>query len=401
MTICPHQAKTGHSGRFVFHPSLLVNKFKHNITPYLANNENIFFYWKGRVALYAILKAMNVGRGDEVILPAFTCVVVPNAILYCGAKPVYVDVDSRTFNINVGKIEEKITSKTKAILCQNTFGLSPDLDAIATLAAKHGVYTIEDCTHGFGGTYKKRPNGTSCDASFFSTQWNKPFSTGLGGFSLINNPALRTKVKALEEEKVPPSTKELVSLRLQTLARKFMLNDFLYWKAVRLYRWLARHNLVLGSSSGQEITSCIMPDSFFKGMSDFQAREGVRSLKDFDALNGLRKRNARAYTDFLKQHGKTYVSEELFADHLFLKYPIRVNCRDDFMDLAEQQCIPLGDWFLSPIHPVKDGFDAWALNVDEYPVARIVSSQIVNLPTDTKDVEKVIEFLGKKLEFVL
>ena len=134
--------------------------------------EQIFLYWKGRVALYALLKAMNIKPGDEVIVPAYTCVVVPNAILYLGAIPVYVDIDPGTFNANIDQIKKAITNKTKVIICQNTFGLSSHLEELVAIAKTYNLFTIEDCTHGFGGTYNGKPNGSFCEAALFSTQWN-------------------------------------------------------------------------------------------------------------------------------------------------------------------------------------------------------------------------------------
>jgi dTDP-4-amino-4,6-dideoxygalactose transaminase len=110
---------------------------KKEISKYLEiNSSNITFFWKGRVALYAILKSIGIKPGDEIILPAFTCVVVANPIIYLGAKPIYVDIDPRTYNIDIALIESKITSHTKAILAQNTFGLSSDLDKIIEIAKK-------------------------------------------------------------------------------------------------------------------------------------------------------------------------------------------------------------------------------------------------------------------------
>jgi len=163
------------------------------------DSKNIFLFWKGRVSLYAILKAIGIKEGDEIILPAFTCVVAVNPIIYLGAKPVYVDIDPLTYNIDVSGIEKKITQKTRAILAQNTFGLAPDLDRIFEQANKYKLMVIEDCAHGFGGFYKGRPNGTVADASFFSSQWNKPFSTGLGGFAFTKEPRIADKLKEQEE----------------------------------------------------------------------------------------------------------------------------------------------------------------------------------------------------------
>ena len=135
------------------------DKLKEQIANFFScDKENIILTWKGRVALYGILKALDLKEGDEIIIPSFTCVVVPNAIIYCKLKPVYVDIDSRTYNIDVSKIEEKITSRTKAILAQNTFGLSSDIDKIKEVAKKNNLFVLEDCTHGFGGSYKNKLN---------------------------------------------------------------------------------------------------------------------------------------------------------------------------------------------------------------------------------------------------
>ena len=148
---------------------------------------------------------MGVKENDEVIIPAFTCVVVPNAILYLGAKPVYVDISIENYNTDINKLKEAVTSKTKVIICQNTFGLSSNIDEIIQLAEQHNLFTIEDCTHGFGGFYNGKPNGSHCDAAFYSTQWNKPYSTGIGGFLVVNNNRFVNEVKILESKKIKPT----------------------------------------------------------------------------------------------------------------------------------------------------------------------------------------------------
>ena len=125
-----------------------------------------------------------------------------------GRLPVYVDVRPDTYCLDPDKLEEALTDRTKVILCQNTYGLSAEVEKVVEIARRRGIFTIEDCAHGFGGTYQGKANGTYCDAAFFSTQWNKPFSTGLGGFAVVNNQALLPKVEALEKEKQRPTLGE-------------------------------------------------------------------------------------------------------------------------------------------------------------------------------------------------
>lgn len=377
------------------------DKLKQKLAQYLGKKKNIFFHYKGRVSLYAILKAMKIKEGDEVIIPAYTCVVVPNPIIYLGAKPVYVDIDWKTFNINTDKLKSAITDKTKVVLCQNTYGLSSGIEEILKVAKKHKLYTIEDCTHGFGGQYHGNPNGTYCDASFFSMQWNKPFSSGVGGFAVVNNEKLLPAMEALENKKLPVPLKERANLKLLYFIRRYLLNDALYFFMVNIYRWLSKHNLVVGSSSGTEITSVKKPAGFFKTYSNVQAREAHRNLKSLDELMSRRRKNAELYTGFLKKHRKNHVSEDLHEDHGFLKYPLLVENRDEFFRLAEKAKIPLGEWFLSPIHPVVNGLENWFFYGENYPIAVEAAAKVVNLPTETRNPEKVIAFLEKQLDMIL
>ena len=249
----------------------LQNSYKESLQKYL-KSENLFLFWKGRVGLYAILKAMGIKQGDEVILPAYTCVVVPNAIIYLGATPIYVDILESTYNMDINQLEAAITDRTKVIICQNTYGLSSNLEQINSLAQQHKLYTIEDCTHGFGGFYQGKPNGQFCDAAFFSTQWNKPFSTGIGGFVTTKSAKIAANLQQLEKQQSTPSLKDNLSLKTLYFIKRYLINEITYWPLVKLYRLLSKYNLVLGSSSGGEISSTKMPDKFFKGFSSNKRR---------------------------------------------------------------------------------------------------------------------------------
>ena len=379
-----------------------TNVYEKNVKSFF-NNEVKFLhsYWKARVGLYALLRAMNVKESDEVILPAFTCVVVPNAILYLGAKPVYVDINPETYNVDANRLEEAITDQTKVIICQNTYGLSTDLGQINKLAQENGLFTIEDCTHGFGGTYNDVPNGLSCDAAIYSTQWNKPFSTGIGGFVVAKDEKIAKSLSVLNEELVSPSVLELINLKFLYFVRRYLIKEYTYWTLVRFYRWLSSRNIVVGSSSGEEITSVEMPADYFKAFSRVQAKEGLRTLPKLKDDLVKRKETAECYTSFLKQLGKNHVDGGLFDNHSFLKYPLLVNQREEFMRLAEKNQIEMGDWFISPLHPVEGDLSPWKLDREKFPVANYISSHVVNLPTTPTDLDKVLTFLAKHSDFII
>ncbi len=378
-------------------PSSKKILFEKKIVSYLEVSR-IYFYWKGRVALYALLKAMGVGKEDEVIIPAFTCMVVPNAIIYLGAKPVYVDISPDTFNMDVRKVECKITEKTKVIICQNTFGLSSNLEELILIAKKRKLYTIEDCTHGFGGTFNGIPNGTSCDAAFFSTQWNKPFSTGVGGFAITKHNDIAENLRMLANELLQPTFSDLANLKLLYFVKRYFLNDYTYWKLVGIYRYLSNKGIVLGSSTNVEISSVTIPKNFFCSFSNVQAKEGIRNIKKLDDLLIKRRLVSEKYSSILKGNNKVYISDKNTSNHSFLKYPILVKNRNTFMRKAEKNKISLGDWFLSPLHPYQGDFSNWYFQPEDYPVAVYTAKHIVNLPTNPDNINKVLKFISDNID---
>lgn len=141
----------------------------------------------GTIALHLALIGAGIGKGDEVILPTFTMISSAFAICYVGAKPVFVDADKDTWNIDVNKIEEKITSRTKAIMPVHIFGKMCDMEAINTLADKYNLKIIEDAAEAHGALYHGKKSGSFSDIAGFSFFANKNITTGEGGMVVTNN----------------------------------------------------------------------------------------------------------------------------------------------------------------------------------------------------------------------
>lgn len=368
------------------------------ISKWLNTSPNqIELYWKGRVGLYAILKSFGVEQNDEVILPAFTCVVVPNAIIYCGAIPKYVDINPSTLNTSLDQIKQTVTNKTKVIIIQNTFGLSSEVKEIVTFAKEHNILTIEDCTHGFGGEYEHNPNGSYCDAAFYSTQWNKPFSTGIGGFSVMNNIEFIESFHRVNALLKTPSKKDRYILSLLIQAKKYLVHDSTYWTAIKLYRKLSRYGVVVGSSKGIELTSTEMPNNYFLRSVKVQERVGTSALKQLTDVLNRRKNVGLLYNDFFKKHGKWHYPKEVLLNHSFLNFPIFVNDKEAFQKKAENAKIRLGDWFVSSIHPVLDNFNLWHIDINDFPIAKEKADCILNLPTDVIKTDKMLSFLEQNI----
>src|SRR5262245_56295138 len=152
----------------------------------------------GTTALHVALLAHGIGRDDEVITSAFTFIASANSILFVGAKPVFVDIDPRTFNIDPSKIEAAITKKTKAILPVHLYGLSCDMDPIIRIAEKHGLVVIEDACQSHGAQYRGQKVG-SFGTGTFSLYPTKNITSAEGGMITTNDAAVDEKCRVLRQ----------------------------------------------------------------------------------------------------------------------------------------------------------------------------------------------------------
>ena len=148
-------------------------------------------------ALQLVLATYNLKKGDEIILPSFTWIATANAIEYTGAKPVFVDIDLDTFNIDVNKIAEKITSRTKGIIAVHLFGLCADMGAINEIAKKNSLFVIEDAACALGSYYKGKHCGMFGDYGCFSFHPRKSITTGEGGMITTGDLAKDTLCRSL------------------------------------------------------------------------------------------------------------------------------------------------------------------------------------------------------------
>lgn len=150
----------------------------------------------GTTALHIAMLAHNIGKGDEIITSAFTFIASANCALYVGARPVFVDIDPRTFNIDVNQIEAAITPRTRAILPIHLFGLPCDMDAIMDIAKRHNLIVVEDACQAHGATYKGKTVG-SFGTGTFSLYPTKNMTSGEGGMITTDDPAVDEKCRVV------------------------------------------------------------------------------------------------------------------------------------------------------------------------------------------------------------
>lgn len=176
-----------------------IDKFEESVKNYIKANYCTTTS-SGTSALHLSMLALDIKKGDEVITTNFTYVASTNAILIAGAKPVFCDINLDDLNIDVDELENKITSKTKAILFTNVYGFLCNYDKLNNIAKKHGLYLIEDAAESFGAKYNGKMSGTLGDISTFSFFGNKTITTGEGGMILCKKKFHYEKIIKLKNQ---------------------------------------------------------------------------------------------------------------------------------------------------------------------------------------------------------
>jgi perosamine synthetase len=189
-----------------------VKKFEEKFSKYVNRKFGVAVS-SGSGALDVAVQALEIGKGDEVIMPTFTIISPAQSVIRAGAKPILIDSNPETFNIDVSQIESKITKKTKAILVVHIYGLPVDMEPILKLCKKYKLYLIEDAAEMHGQTYKGKICGSFGDISIFSFYPNKHITTGEGGMVVTDNPKLAERCYKLR------------NLAFETKGRRFVHNE--------------------------------------------------------------------------------------------------------------------------------------------------------------------------------
>ena len=290
-------------------------------------------------ALHLALATLDIGPGDEVIVPAFTWVSTANVVLYCGATPVFADVDPATFNLDVEDALRRVTSRTKAVIPVHLFGLCADIDALRTALPDH-VRIVEDAACAAGAAYKGRPAGGLGDFACFSFHPRKSITTGEGGMLTTNDPALAEKAEKLRNHGA--SVSEEVR---HNGPRPYLLPDF---------------NLL----------------GFNYRMTDLQGAVGLVQLGKLDGFIAERARAAAAYRDALS--GLNWLrcpDEPMDGQHAWQAFVTYVDpegapmARNDIMERLEARGIATRPG-THAVHMLGYYRERFGLNPDDYPGAR-------------------------------
>jgi perosamine synthetase len=174
-------------------------EFEHRIAAYIGVPHAIAVS-SGTTGLHLCMRALGIGKDNEIIVPSFTFISAANAIRYEGAIPVFVDIEPETLNLDPARIEEAITPRTRAILAVHTFGCPADMDAILDIARRHHLLVIEDACEAIGAEYKDQKVGSFGDAAVFAFYPNKQITTGEGGMVVTRHEQLAQDIRALRNQ---------------------------------------------------------------------------------------------------------------------------------------------------------------------------------------------------------
>ncbi len=373
-----------------------VEAAEKKLDAYFGGGYHTVTYDSGRSALYAALKAAGVGEGDEVIVQAFTCVVVINAIKLTGATPMYIDIDD-SYNMDALALDAHIHPNTKAIIVQHTFGTPAQIEMITATAKKYGITVVEDCAHALGVRYQNQLLGTFGDIAMLSFGTDKIISCVRGGAIVTKSPELLKTCR--EFQKMLPHTSIKKIIQQLVYLPIFLLGKLTY--GIGLGKWFLYATKKLG------ITAKIIDDCEKRGiwakeypskLPNALARILHNQIDDIDRVNEHRRNIARRYDAEIKS--SAILKPHLTNDAIPLRYPIQVQNSGEFMRRAKERGILLGDWYRSIVAPVDAQMKAADYTEGSCPNAEQIVAQVVNLPTERhlsmSDVDEVIHFCNSE-----
>ena len=374
----------------------LENKFKDYF-----KTEYAFSFASGRAGLFTILKSFNLENGDEVITQAYTTVAVPNAIIWAGAKPVYVDIDEDTFNMDAGKLEEKITPKTKAIIVQHTFGLSATIKEILEISKKYNLFVIEDCAHSLGAEYQGKRTGTFGDAAFFSFGRDKIISSVFGGMVVLNNQKIIPRFEKIYQDLLFPSKKWIFQQIFHPIAFAVILPSYYFLKLGQILLFIFQKIVLLSRAYLKIEKNGKMPENFPKKLPNALAKLALVQFEKLEKFNKHRIKIAEFYSKKIKEKNINIKIPRIFKDtkSVFLYYTIQTSQRDKILKIAKKNKIILGNWFSGAVGPQKVNLESVGYKKGDCPVAEKIGKMSLNLPThykiSIKDAEKIVNFIKK------
>ncbi|WP_082232393.1 DegT/DnrJ/EryC1/StrS family aminotransferase [Halobacillus massiliensis] len=316
------------SGQYILGPK--VNKLERKIADY-AGVDHAVGVANGTDALVLTLEAFDIGKGDEVITTPFTFFATGEAIARVGATPVFVDVEDKYYTLDPGKIEEKITSSTKAIMPVHIFGQCADMKKINKIAEKHSLYVIEDACQAFGASHHGEKAGSLGDAACFSFFPTKNLGTmGDGGIILTSHKDIAEKIRMLR----------------------------VHGSVTKYYHDVLGHNSRLDEIHAAVLLVC---------------------LNHLDEWNEQRRKIAAKYNDFITHPLITTPKDASHNRHVYHLYCVKTDQRDQLAEYLNRSGISTGVYYPQCLH-LQKAFQLYNNKRGDYPVSETLSESLLAVP---------------------
>ncbi len=333
----------------------------------------------GTDALVLALKAMGIGEGDEVITTPFTFFATAEAISAVGATPIFVDVNKDTFNIDTTKIEEKITSKTKAIMPVHIFGQSADMDEVNEIAKKHNLMVIEDACQAIGGKYKGRKIGSLGDVACFSFFPTKNLGcAGDGGMIVTDNDEIATIARALRTHGSGENGQRAYNL-LNNIEEEVKqaegANDTVY-NPLKYYNYLIGYNTRL--------------DAIQAAILDVK-------IKEIDNWNAKRREIVKAYNEALQNNDLVTPVAKDYVEHVYHMYILQSENREEVLGKLKEAGIATGVYYPVPLH-LQKVYKNLGYKEGDMPVAEYLSKRTFAIPVYPELTKEQVDYIISKLK---
>lgn len=396
-----------------------IKEFEDQFKKYLGV-KYAFSFNSGRSSFFAILKALNLPEGSDVLLQAFTCNAVPNPILWAGFNPVYIDC-ANNFNIDAEGLKEIIKDRyynpdgrqnysTRVLVVQHTFGLPANMDEIMAVAKEHNLIVIEDCAHALGAhfhtpEYESKKVGTAGKAAFFSFSRDKVISCVYGGIAVTNDDTIAKNLEGLQKEFGMPS---LYWIRQQLthpiLLHYIILPLYKFFDLGKLFLIFSQFLHILSKAVSWKEKKGIKPQYFPRALPNALAILAYHQFNKLDTFNNHRQQLADLYYQALA-NSKFILPEN---EGIFLRFAVQhPKAHEIIYEAWHKENILLGDWYTIPIAPDDTSIKEMKYEMGSCPNAEKLAKETLNLPTHINislrprsgqaisDAQRIVNFLSR------
>lgn len=341
---------------------------------------SVSLFSSGREALLALLRSMQYTQGAEIIIQAYTCIVVPNAIHAAGAVPVYAEIDPETLNLTAATVKPCITPRTRAVICQHTFGIPAPLTELRALCDAKNIMLIEDCAHLLPDQAGPSEITQTGDASILSFGKDKALSGIIGGAVLTRNNILHQKLQQEESRALPLSVRSVCVTLLYPLRMAWLVRPFARTLLLKMIlKILSLFGLINPILTNEEKKGTMSP--VLHQLPNVCASLALHSLKNLENNNNRRRTMHRIY----REHGKKYswpMLKRIPMDAPLQKFPLFLqNAHTKRLALLQKKIFLDDGWTGCVICPEGSALECANYQYGSDPIAENMSQQIMSLPT--------------------